>query len=114
MLPELAEPGTDPRLDRPERLLKMRSRFGIRHVRKERSLDRLALVVREDGDCLAQPQCQLLAIERLAVARRVELREQLLRIRVDAFLAPLVAQAIDRPRPRLVQDPPEDRAVRGV
>ena len=37
-----------------------------------------------------------------------------MRKRIDALAALLVPHAVDRPRPGLVQDPSEDRAVRGI
>jgi hypothetical protein len=114
MFPELAESGTNPCLDRPQRLMQVSRHFGIRHVGKERSLDRLALVAREEGDGLAQPPRQLLAIDDFVGMLRLGVRERLFGIRIHALVALLVPQAVDRPGPRLVQDPSEHGAVRGV
>ena len=85
----------------------------MRKPGEERRFDRLALVRRERRQCRAQRLALLAQLEHVArigshLGRRLHIAA------VAALLSALEAQAVDRPRARLVHDPAEHRAVRGV
>ena len=80
---------------------------------EERRFDRLALVRRERSQCRAQRLALLAQLEHVAWIGN-HLGQQLHIAAVAALLSALEAQAVDRPRARLVHDPAEHRAVRGV
>jgi hypothetical protein len=85
----------------------------MRQPAEERRFDRLALVRRERRQCRAQRLALRAQLEHVArIGSHFDKR--LLIASVDALLSALEAQAVDRPRARLVHDPAEHRAVRGV
>src|SRR5262249_48302852 len=111
-LPQFVQSRTNARLDRAERLIQPRRGFGMRKPAEERRFDRLALVRRERRQCRAQRLALLAQLDH--IARIGGYLDEWLRIALAALLSVLEAQAIDRPRARLVHDPAQHRGVRGV
>ena len=88
--------------------------FGVRQPAEERRFDGLALGRREHRQRRAQQFALLAQLEHVA---RIGSSLGLLLLdiaAVTALLSAVEAQAVDRPRARLVHDPAEHRAVGGV
>jgi hypothetical protein len=80
---------------------------------EERRFDRLALVRRKRLQCGAQQLTLLAQFEHVVgIGGHVGKRRRIAAL--AALLSALETQAVDRPRARLVHDPAEHRAVRGV
>src|SRR5205823_1461951 len=113
-LPQLVQAGTDSCLDRAERLIQPRRHLGMRQFGEERRLDRLSLERREDRERVSQRAALLLELENSAAVVRLDRRQWIAHLRLDALLPLLEAQPVDGPGARLVHDPSEDGAVRSV
>src|SRR5438067_3600066 len=111
--PQLVQSRTNARLDGAERLIQPRRGFGVRKPGEEGRFDRLALVRRQRRQCRAEGLALLPQLDHIArIGSRLGQRLHI--GAVNALLTVLKTQAVDRPRARLVHDPAEHRAVRGV
>ena len=86
----------------------------MRRIRKIRCLDDLAFLQAQCGHCLPDSHLLFFAFKDFATLIRVNRCRGIIRVRIDALAPLLMSQPVNGPRPCLVHDPAQDRAIGSV
>src|SRR5688500_8832113 len=109
---ELVQSGADSCLYRPERLIQLRRHFCVGQFREERRLNRLSLVRCQNSQGVTERLALLLERDEIVGAGPAIWGRGISGFRLDAFLALIEPQPIDRARARLVHNPSKNGPVR--